>query len=117
MGNLFDCVRSPEDPIWKVEIGHRSISTARLGGISVRLGRPLHWDPVKEEFVGDREANGWLKRKMRKPYDYSFIWIWAGNMFTASAGVRPRFWRILSARCRRLTGTRVRTTAVGLLMP
>ncbi len=73
MGNFFDCVRSRKDPICKVEIGHRSISIAHLGGISVRLGRALHWDPVKEEFVGDAEANGWLKREMRKPYDYSFV--------------------------------------------
>jgi predicted dehydrogenase len=73
MGNFFECVRSRKDPICPVEIGHRSISVAHLGVISVRLGRPLKWDPDKEEFVGDKEANQWLSRPMRKPYDYSFI--------------------------------------------
>jgi predicted dehydrogenase len=73
MGNFFECVRSRKDPICDVEIGHRSISVAHLGVISVRLGRALKWDPAKEEFVGDKEANKWLSREMRKPYDYSFI--------------------------------------------
>jgi myo-inositol 2-dehydrogenase / D-chiro-inositol 1-dehydrogenase len=44
-----------------------------LGVISVRLGRPLQWNPEKEQFIGDREANRWVSREMRKPYDYSFI--------------------------------------------
>jgi hypothetical protein len=46
-----------------------------MGVISVRLGLPLTWDPGKEQFVGEhaKEANQWISRKMRKPYDYSFI--------------------------------------------
>jgi predicted dehydrogenase len=73
MGNFFECIRTRQAPICDVEIGHRSISTAHLGVISVRLGRPLQWNPEKEQFVGDREANRWVSREMRKPYDYSFI--------------------------------------------
>ncbi|MBM3883320.1 MAG: gfo/Idh/MocA family oxidoreductase [Verrucomicrobia bacterium] len=73
MANFFECVRSRKAPICDVEIGHRSISIAHLGVISVRLGRPLQWDPDLERFVGDREANQWLRREMRKPYDWTFI--------------------------------------------
>ena len=75
MGNFFDCVRSRKDPICRVEIGHRSISVAHLGVIAVRMKQPLQWDPAKEEFTGENaaEANKWLVREMRKPYDYSFI--------------------------------------------
>ena len=73
MGNFFDCVRSRKQPICEAEIGHRSISVAHLGVLSVRLGRPLKWNPDLEEFVDDKEANGWVAREMRKPYDYSFI--------------------------------------------
>ncbi len=73
MGNFIECMRTRKDPICDVEIGHRSISVAHIGVISVRLGRPLKWDPAKEEFVGDREANKWLAREMRKPYDYSYV--------------------------------------------
>jgi len=73
MANFFECVRTRKTPICEAEIGHRSISVAHLGVISVRLGRPLKWNPDQEEFVGDKEANQWLSRPMRKPYDYSFI--------------------------------------------
>jgi predicted dehydrogenase len=73
MANFFECIRTRRAPICEAEIGHRSISVAHLGVISVRLGRPLKWDPDKEQFIGDHEANGWVSREMRKPYDYSFI--------------------------------------------
>lgn len=75
MGNFFDCVRSRKDPIARVEVGHRSASICHLAAIAMRLRRKLHWDAAKEEFVGDgaQEANAFVAREMRKPYDYSFI--------------------------------------------
>jgi len=76
MRNFFECLRSRRAPIAEVEIGHRSITTAHLGVISIRMGGvKLRWDPAKEEFAGEhaREANRWLVREQRKPYDYSFI--------------------------------------------
>jgi len=75
MGNFFECLRTRKDPICRAEIGHRSISVAHLGVISIRLGRPLRWNPDQEKFVGDgaKEANRWLSRPMRKPYDYSYL--------------------------------------------
>ncbi len=73
MGNFFECVRSRKDPICDVEIGHRSISVAHLGVISLRLGRKIRWNPDAEEIVGDPDAAAMLSRPMRKPYDWSFI--------------------------------------------
>ena len=75
MGNFFNSIRSRKDPICDVEIGHRSISVAHLGVISVRMNQALKWNPEKEMFIGSnaREANKWLLREQRKPYDYSFI--------------------------------------------
>jgi len=76
MGNFFDCVRTRKAPIAEAEIGHRSITTAHLGNISIRMGGlKLGWNPQKEEFSGEhaKEANKWVAREMRKPYDYSFI--------------------------------------------
>jgi hypothetical protein len=32
------------------------------------LGRPLHWDPVREEFASDDEANRLRRRAMREPW-------------------------------------------------
>jgi myo-inositol 2-dehydrogenase / D-chiro-inositol 1-dehydrogenase len=73
MGNFFDCVKSREATICPAEVGHRSASLCHLGVIAIRLGRKLDWNPVKEQFVGDAEANGYVARKMRKPYDYDMI--------------------------------------------
>jgi predicted dehydrogenase len=75
MGNFFDCVRSRELPICDVETGHRSATMCHLGAISLRTGRSLTWDSAGEKFVGEgaQEANGYIAREMRKPYDYSFV--------------------------------------------
>lgn len=75
MGNFFDCVRSRKDPICDVEIGHRSVSVAHLGVISIRMQQALKWNPELEQFAGENAvaANKWLTREQRKPYDYGFI--------------------------------------------
>jgi predicted dehydrogenase len=73
MGNFFDCIRTRKPPICEAEVGHRSVSLCHLGVLAIRLGRKLHWDPVKEEFVRDKEADGYLRREMRKPWTYEMI--------------------------------------------
>lgn len=75
MGNFFDCVRSRALPICDVETGHRSATMCHLGAISLRTGKSLRWDSTEEKFVGEHaaEANGYVAREMRKPYDYSFV--------------------------------------------
>jgi predicted dehydrogenase len=47
------------------ETGHRAASLCHLATIAIRLGRPLRWDPVVEEFVDDAPANRLLARPMR----------------------------------------------------
>jgi predicted dehydrogenase len=66
--NWLDCVRSRERCIADVEVGHRSATVCHLANIARELGRKLKWDPVKEEFASDPEANALLDRKRRKPY-------------------------------------------------
>ena len=68
MRNWLDCIKSREKPVADVEVGHRSTTLCHLGNIARWAGRPLRWDPVREEFVGDREANRYLDRPRRKPY-------------------------------------------------
>lgn len=63
--NFADCVLSREQPICHAEIGHRSSTICNIGNIAMRLGRTLPWDPKRERFVNDREANKMLGRKMR----------------------------------------------------
>jgi predicted dehydrogenase len=69
-GNFIDAVRSgkKEDLTCDIEEGHRSSCLAHLGNISYRLGRELMFDGRKEQFVGDDEANGMLRRDYREPY-------------------------------------------------
>ena len=35
----------------------------------MRLGRPLKWNPTKEEFVDDEEANSFLRREQREGFE------------------------------------------------
>ena len=51
--NWLDCIKSREKPICDVAIGHRSATFCHLGNIAVQAGRPIQWDPVKEEIVGE----------------------------------------------------------------
>lgn len=69
MGNFFDCVQSRRTPVSDVVGSHRTVSTCHLGNISMRLGRPLKWEPNQEEFIDDKEANTWLKRDQRKGFE------------------------------------------------
>lgn len=66
--NWLDCIKSRAKPIADVETGHRSATVCHLGNIARWAGRKLHWDPVTEEFVGDKEANRFLDRERRKPW-------------------------------------------------
>jgi hypothetical protein len=69
MKNWLDCIQSRKRPHGDVEIGHRSATVCHLGNIARWVGRPLHWDPVKEQFQGDEEANRHLDRARRKGYE------------------------------------------------
>lgn len=67
--NFLDCVRSREKPAADVELGCRAATICHIGNIAQWLGRPLRWDPDKEEFPGDEEANRWLTRAKREPWN------------------------------------------------
>lgn len=73
MANFIDCVRSRKAPICPAQVGHRSASLCHLGTTAIRLGRKLNWDPAAERFVDDAEANTYLSRPMREPYDYEMV--------------------------------------------
>ena len=74
VANFFDCVRTRQQPMCPPEVGHRVASLGHIGAICLRLGgRPLRWDPDKEQFIGDAEANRHLAREQRKPYSYDQI--------------------------------------------
>jgi predicted dehydrogenase len=72
-GNWLDCIKSRKEPISPVEIGHRACTVCLVTHIAMKLGRKLNWDPDKEKFVNDNEANAMLSRPQRAPYGTDYI--------------------------------------------
>ena len=66
--NWLDCIKSRKLPICDVEIGHRSATVCHLANLGYQLRRPLTWDPAKEQFAADDEANALLTRVPRDPW-------------------------------------------------
>jgi len=69
MGNFYDCVLSRQEPLADVISQHRSVSVCHIANISMRLGRSLQWDPTRQQFVDDQEANQWLSRERRQGFE------------------------------------------------
>ena len=66
MKNFFDSVASRDQPISDVETHHRTMTSCHLCNISLMLGRDLRWDPAKEMFPDDDQANALKSRKSRQ---------------------------------------------------
>lgn len=67
-GNFLECIKSRAETAAPVEVGHRSCTVCLLGEIAMRLGRKLKWDPEREQFTNDAEANRMVSRPMRSPW-------------------------------------------------
>jgi predicted dehydrogenase len=52
-----------------IDVGYMSSALPLLANISYRVDRSLVFDPGREKFVGDRQADGMLTRVYRKPYE------------------------------------------------
>ncbi|HEV3415598.1 MAG TPA: Gfo/Idh/MocA family oxidoreductase [Pirellulales bacterium] len=70
-GDFIHCVKTREKPFRDIELAHRTATVCHLGNIAYELKRPLKWDPVKEEFPGDDEANRFLDCAKREPWQLS----------------------------------------------
>jgi predicted dehydrogenase len=66
--NWLDSIRARTEPACDVAIGCRSTIVSHLGCIAQWTGRALKWDPAREEFLGDDEANRLRSRAMRAPW-------------------------------------------------
>jgi predicted dehydrogenase len=66
--NFLECVKSRARTVASVEVAVRSDTLCQLSDIAMRLGRKLRWDPEKEEFINDAQANRMLTRPMRSPW-------------------------------------------------
>lgn len=62
--DFLNAMRKRSKPICDVEIGHRTASVCNIGNIAYQVKRRLEWDPKKEMFKNDKEANALLGRPM-----------------------------------------------------
>jgi predicted dehydrogenase len=65
---FLDCVKTRQQTVSNAEVAHRSISACHVANLCKRLGRPIKWDPKKEECIGDEEANRLRSRAYREPW-------------------------------------------------
>lgn len=66
--HFLDCIRTRKETVAPAEVAHRSTTLCHLSDIAIRLGRRLKWDPGREQFPGDDEANRMLSRSKRPPW-------------------------------------------------
>ena len=66
--NFLDCVKSRREPYFPAEVGHRCCTVLHMGTLAMTLRRKLRWDPEREEFVGDEEANRLRGHALREPW-------------------------------------------------
>jgi hypothetical protein len=67
-GDWLHSIQTRQRAATTPEIGHRSTSACEIAWITMKLGRKVRWDPVKEVFIGDDEANSMRSRPQRSPY-------------------------------------------------
>ena len=65
VSNFLECARSRMDPISDVDATHTASYLGLLTEVAGRLEQKLEWDPKRERFVGNDEANRLLHRTMR----------------------------------------------------
>lgn len=63
-----EAVRTRKQAGGGAESSHRVSTVLNLANIAIRVGRTIHYDPVKEQIVGDEEANRFVNIPMRPPW-------------------------------------------------
>ena len=68
MLDFLSSIRTREAPLAPAEEGHLTCGLVHLGLLAARVERVLHFDPKKEQVIGDPEANALLTKKYRTPW-------------------------------------------------
>lgn len=71
--NWLECILNKKTTISPAEIAHRSCSACLVAFAAMKMGTKLYWDPVKEVFKNNSEANKLLSRPQRHPYGTSYV--------------------------------------------
>ncbi|WP_025764257.1 Gfo/Idh/MocA family protein [Dyadobacter tibetensis] len=71
--NWIESILNDKQTISHAEIAQRSCSACLIAHAAMKLNRKLKWDPKKEKFIGDKEANAMLSRPQRGIYGTSKV--------------------------------------------
>ena len=66
--NFIDCVKSRQEPMAPVEMAIRCDTICHMSIAAAKTGRTIQWDPKKEQFLDDPEANRLVDRDIRSPW-------------------------------------------------
>ena len=67
-GDFIHCVKTREKPFRDIELAVNSVAVSHLGIVAYTLQRSLKWDVTSQKFLGDEEANRFLDRARREPW-------------------------------------------------
>ncbi len=70
--NFLACVKSRQQPVLNLEVGHHVSTVAHLGNIAYRTGSKVAWDPVNERVIGDSQADKLVGVKYRSPWNLPY---------------------------------------------
>lgn len=66
--NLLDCIKTRQSTRANADVASRSHIASHAAYIAWQLGRTLEFDPIKNEFLNDEEANRMRSRAKREPW-------------------------------------------------
>ena len=70
MKDFLAAIDNKSKPVADIEEGHISTASCLLANISMKVGRPVVYDPAKRVVVGDKEATKLLRRTYRQPWSH-----------------------------------------------
>lgn len=70
MLNFLNAIETNQLPVADIEQGHISSASCIIANLSMQLGRPLKYDPVKRIIINDAAATQLLRRPYRAPWKH-----------------------------------------------
>ena len=63
-----EAVKTRKQAGGNANVAHRSATILHLANIAIRTGRKIRFDPIKDQIIGDEEANRLVNQPMRAPW-------------------------------------------------
>ncbi|HOB98975.1 MAG TPA: Gfo/Idh/MocA family oxidoreductase [Verrucomicrobiota bacterium] len=71
--NFLDCIKSRQQPIENLGVGHHVSTVAHLGNIALRTGHKVNWDTQAERVIDDPKADALVSVPYRKPWQLPYL--------------------------------------------